>query len=234
MKIFIFIEQICTNIVSYGKIIVFFTGRGKMKKKIFLSLIVFIFALSANFAFAAGKTTKKAAKKPAKATSKTTNKSVFDRNSVSKKYTNCANYSEEKNDNLKGYVLYVPIGTTVNAVLSQDVNSKSIVSGAVVNAILIEDFKYKDNLIASSGSIVQGNIVKARKANLNAKYAQIQIRFTSIRTPYNNVIPISAMILTSDKSGIVKSEIQEGGGIKLSANTKIQIYFDQPITLGAQ
>lgn len=233
MKIFIFIEQICINIVSYGKIFVFFTGRGKMKKKILLSLIVFIFALSANYALAA-KTTKRTAKKSAKTTSKTVSKSVLDKNSVSKKYTNTANYSEEKSDNLKGYVLYVPIGTTANAVLSQNVNSKSIVSGAVVNAILIEDFKYNGNLIASSGSVVQGNIVKAKKANLNAKYAQIQIRFTSIRTPYNNVIPISAIILTSDKSGIIKSEIEEGGGIKLSANTKIKIYFDQPITLGAQ
>jgi len=117
----------------------------------------------------------------------------------------------------------------------------------------------------------------------------MQIRFTMIRTPYNNTIPISAVIATNDNSGVLKGGTKKdaakeyvkdaaigsaagavlgtamgplsggsvgkgavygtalGGGIGLAkavankgdditvpANSKVNILFDQPITLSAQ
>ncbi len=113
--------------------------------------------------------------------------------------------SQTNNSNLQGYALFVPSGVTVDAVLSQEINSKSAVVGQIVTAILTEDFIYKDSLIASSGSTIIGNVVQTRKAGIANKDAQIQIRFTTIRTPYNNVIPISAVIATNDSTGILKA-----------------------------
>lgn len=195
----------------------------------------------------------------------------------------------ENSDNLQGYVLYVPSGVTTSAVLSSEINSQNAVVGAVVNAVLPEDFMYNGVVVASAGSVVNGSIVQTKKATYGNRNAQIQIRFTTIRTPYNNIIPISATIATDDFSGVLKGAttkdsvkeyardsvigagsgavlgtamgalssgsvgkgaiygtalgagmglmknvIQKGDNILIPANSQIEIYFDQPITLGAQ
>ena len=156
----------------------------------------------------------------------------------------------------QGYGVYVPVGVKLSVILSQELNSKTAVVGQNVNAILINDFRYRNQLIASSGSIVSGNIVFNKKASMAGKDAQMQVKFTTITTPYNNVIPISAVIETSDLSGILKgknsnvSTIKDatvlngglgvakalgtkGNEILILPNTKINIIFNQPITLGA-
>lgn len=122
-------------------------------------------------------------------------------------YTNYQGYN-----NLQGYALYVPAGVTASAVLSQAIDSSTAVTGQSINAVLVDDFMYNGNLIASSGSTIMGTITKARKSGFGGRNAQIQIRFTTIRTPYNNIIPISATIATDDSSGVLK-----GGTAKDSA-----------------
>ncbi len=120
------------------------------------------------------------------------------------------NYSS--NNNLQGYALYVPAGVTCDVVLSQEVNSQSAVIGQTVSGVLTEDFIYNGNLIAASGSTVIGSVVQNKKAGFGNRNAKMQIRFTTIRTPYNNIIPISAVVATNDSSGVLK-----GGTIKESA-----------------
>ena len=107
---------------------------------------------------------------------------------------------------LQSYTIFIPAGATVNAVLSQEINSNTAVVGQTISAILTEDFKYKNTLIATAGSIILGNIVYNKKAGIAGKSAQMQIRFTTIRTPYNNIIPVSAVINTEDATGILKPE----------------------------
>lgn len=198
-------------------------------------------------------------------------------------------YQNQTDSNLKGYALYVPAGVTTSVVLSSEINSQSAVVGSVINAILPEDFIYNGKTIASSGSVIQGSVVQVKKAGFGNRNAQMQIRFTTIRTPYNNIIPISATIATNDMSGIlkgatakdsakeyvkdtvigagsgavlgtamgalssgsvgkgaiygtalgagmgvVKGAAEKGKNILIPANSQINIYFDQPITLGAQ
>ena len=151
------------------------------------------------------------------------------------------------------YTLYVPTGAKISAVLSQDINSNTAIVGQTIAAVLTEDFVYKNNVIASSGSVILGSIVFNRRAGIVGKNAQMQIRYTAIRTPYNNIIPISAVMETNDKTGILKGSIKEGinanfgGGLALAktvatrgdniyipSNSRVNIVFDQPITLGAQ
>ncbi|MBR1618203.1 TrbI/VirB10 family protein [bacterium] len=198
-------------------------------------------------------------------------------------------YSQQMQSNLQGYALYVPAGTTCSAVLSQEINSQSATVGQIVNAVLTQDFMFNGNLIAASGSTITGSIVSIKKATFAGKNAQMQIRFTTIRTPYGNVIPISAVIVTDDGTGILKggtakdttkeyakdaiigagsgavlgtalgamaggsvgkgaiygtalggglglakAVATKGDGIQIPSNSRINIVFDQPITLGAQ
>ncbi len=118
------------------------------------------------------------------------------------------NYStpvqQQNSSNLQGYALFVPAGVTCAAVLSQEVNSLSAVVGQTVNAVLTEDFIYNGQTIASSGSILMGTVVENKKATFGNRNAKMQIRFTAIRTPYNNIIPISAVIATTDSTGTLK------------------------------
>ena len=197
--------------------------------------------------------------------------------------------TQGQSSNLQGYVVYVPSGVTVEAVLSSEINSQNDIVGTVINAILPEDFIYNGIVIASAGSIVNGSVVKAKKARYANRNAQMQIRFTTIRTPYGNTIPISATILTNDSTGVlkgatikdsakeyakdtlvgagsgailgtamgaissgsvgkgaiygtalgagaglIKNVAEKGEGVLIPSNSQISIYFDQPITLGAQ
>lgn len=191
--------------------------------------------------------------------------------------------------NLQGYALYVPAGVSLSVVLSNEINSQSSVVGSVVNAALIEDFVYNGTTIATAGSVINGSVVAVQKAGFANRNAKMQIRFTTIRTPYNNIIPISATISTDDLTGVLKGGTtkdsaieyakdtaigagsgavlgtamgalsggsvgrgaiygtalgagmgvikgisEKGESILIPANSEIKIYFDQPITMGAQ
>ena len=113
--------------------------------------------------------------------------------------TNQGNYST-----LKGNVTYVPVGTTTSAILSQTLDSKTCTKGMSIYAILDKDFKYNNIKVASAGSTLNGTVVKCKKAGIGNRNGQIEIRFTSIRTPSGHSVPVSAMIATTDKSGVLK------------------------------
>lgn len=203
------------------------------------------------------------------------------------------NYSvpidNQNQSSLFGYAIFVPAGITCDAVLSHEINSLTAVVGQNIDAVLVEDFYYNNTLIAPAGSVINGSIVSMKKARFANRNAQMQIRFTTIRTPYNNTIPISATIATDNSSGvlkagtskdtlkdyakdttigagsgavlgtamgalsggsvgkgaiygtalgagmgIIKSTCEKGENIIIPPNSKITLYFDQPITLGAK
>lgn len=204
-----------------------------------------------------------------------------------------SNYSyapqQYNNNTLQGYASYVPAGVTVEAVLGSEINSQTAVVGQAVTAVLTDDFIYNSNLVASSGSIMQGTVVSNKKAGIGTRNGKTKVRFTTIRTPYNNLIPISAMIQTSDSSGVLKGGAikdnakdyakdtvigagsgavlgtamgalsggsvgkgavygtavgagigllkkasEKGDAVLIPANSRVNIVFDQPITLNAQ
>ena len=130
----------------------------------------------------------------------------------------CAsNYSFEQTTNtnyntLQGKVVYVPVGTTTTAILSQEINSQTCSKGANMYATLDKDFIYEGIQVAPAGSMLNGTVVDCQKAGIGNRNGQVEIRFTSIRTPQGYNIPISAMILTTDGSGVLK-----GGATKDSA-----------------
>ena len=131
---------------------------------------------------------------------------------------------------------YAPAGIVCDAVLSENINSFSTVVGQNVSVILLDDLKYKGKTIASSGSTIFGTVTQNKINGQGSDATKLRIRFTTIRTPYNNVIPVSAVVLTKDKTGYIlaSSDKNSSDSVILSANSKINLLFDQPITVTAQ
>ena len=128
-----------------------------------------------------------------------------------------SNYSYDVTSNknystLQGKVVYVPVGTTTSAILSQEINSQTCSKGTNMYATLDKDFVYDGIKVAPAGSMLNGTVVDCQKAGLGNRNGQVEIRFNSIRTPQGYNIPISAMLLTTDGSGVLK-----GGATKDSA-----------------
>ena len=104
---------------------------------------------------------------------------------------------------LKGYVCMVPAGTSFPAVTTSEISSATMSLGQNVSLALGNDFYYNGQLVAPAGSQVNGNIILLRKGGLAGKNGQIKIRFTSLLTPYGQMIPISGTVRTDDGSGIL-------------------------------
>lgn len=119
--------------------------------------------------------------------------------------------STKQYSSLQGSVTYVPVGTKTSAILSQTLDSKTLSEGTSVYATLNKDFSYNSINIAPAGSTINGTVVKCKKAGIGNRNGQIQVRFTNIRTPQGYYIPVSAMIATTDGTGVLK------GGSKLDS-----------------
>lgn len=112
-------------------------------------------------------------------------------------------YTPTANEPLKGSIVVVPAGTSINITTTATLNSSTASLGQAVSAVLSNNFYYNNVLVAPAGSTLQGNVTLAKKGNHAGINGQLQVRFTQIVTPYGNVIPISAMIKTTDGTGIL-------------------------------
>lgn len=137
-------------------------------------------------------------------------------------YTPQNTYSNlQSSESLQGKVTYVPAGTITSVMLTSELNSSTITVGSTVNVTLVEDFIYKDKIIAQKGSIVSGTVIKARKAGAANRNGQIQVVFNNISTPQGYNIPINAVFKTDDNSGILKGGTSKDAAIDYAKNTAI-------------
>lgn len=107
------------------------------------------------------------------------------------------------NEPLKGSIVVVPAGTSVNITTTTVLSSETASLGQAVSAVLTSDFYYNNILVAPAGSMLQGNVTLAKKGNRAGINGKLQVRFTQIVTSTGNTIPISAMIKTTDGTGIL-------------------------------
>ena len=108
-----------------------------------------------------------------------------------------------QNNTLKGSVVMVPAGTTVNAMLTTPISSEYTTLGQQVNLVLGSDFNYGGKLIAPAGSTVVGTVIEVSKAKHGSMNGKLSVRFTQINTPYGTQIPITAIIRTEDGTGVL-------------------------------
>ncbi|MDO5304581.1 MAG: hypothetical protein Q4E87_03270 [bacterium] len=126
-------------------------------------------------------------------------------------------YTPTANQPLKGSIVVVPAGTSMNITTTSTLSSETASLGQAVTAVLASNFYYNNVLVAPAGSTLQGNVTLAKKGNHAGINGQLQVRFTQIVTPYGNIIPISAMIKTTDGTGILVA-----GTAKDSAKTYVK------------
>ena len=104
---------------------------------------------------------------------------------------------------LKGKVVTVPAGQGFSAVVTTPMSSENLTIGQNVTLALGSDFYYADNLIAPAGSTVNGTVLEVSKAKHGSLNGKLMVRFTQIVTPYGIQIPISALIKTTDNTGVL-------------------------------
>lgn len=118
-----------------------------------------------------------------------------------------SNYVSEQqttsNGTLMGSVVTVPAGQSLQAVVTTPLSSASLTLGQNVSLALGSDFYYNNNLIAPAGSSITGSVVEVSKAKHGSMNGKLSVRFTQIVTPYGIQIPISAVIKTTDESGVL-------------------------------
>jgi len=107
------------------------------------------------------------------------------------------------NGTLKGSVVTVPAGQSFQAVATTPLSSENMTLGQNVTIALGSDFYYNNNLIAPAGSAVTGSVLQVSKAKLGSMNGKLLVRFTQIVTPYGIQIPISAVIKTTDNTGLL-------------------------------
>lgn len=110
-----------------------------------------------------------------------------------------------ENNQLQGNVVMVPANTVFTAATSSPLSSEFARSGDSVTFYLSSDFYYGSKLIAAAGSRLNGMVLNAKKGGMANRNGKIEIKFTTIVTPYGQTIPISARVQTDDGSGILKA-----------------------------
>lgn len=107
------------------------------------------------------------------------------------------------NKPLQGSVVMVPAGASVPARIITPLSSAYLTTGQSVSMVLNDDYYYNNKLIAPVGSTISGTVIEASKAKRGGMNGKLCVRFTQITTPYGAQIPISAVIKTSDNTGVL-------------------------------
>ena len=127
------------------------------------------------------------------------------------------------NQTLKGSVVTVPAGQSMPVVVTTPISSANMTTGQTVTVALGSDFYYNGNLIAPAGSSVTGTAIEVSKAKHGSMNGKLLLRFTQIVTPYGVQIPISAVIKTTDNSGVLI------GGTKMDTTKE----YGKDVAIGA-
>ena len=112
--------------------------------------------------------------------------------------------SYNNNEPLRGSVISVPAGASFSASTTTELNSSTLSTGDSLNMIMSNDFYYNNKLIAPAGSTISGSVIEASKAKRGGINGKLCVRFTRITTPTGQQIPISAVISTTDGSGVLR------------------------------
>lgn len=111
-------------------------------------------------------------------------------------------YSLDANT-LKNSIVTVPAGLTFRGVFLTPVSSETAMAGQEVSLALTNDFFCKEKKVAPAGSTVTGTVIEVSRAKHGSINGKLSLRFTHIITPSGLDIPISAVIRTPDKSGVI-------------------------------
>jgi len=111
---------------------------------------------------------------------------------------------------LQGRVSYVPIGTTVDAVLTSPIDSSISKPGDLFNARLYAPMYLGNDLVLPNGTTMEGTITSADKSGLVGSNGKMTLRLTSAITPDGIRYPLSAMITAQQPTAEQVHEDKQG------------------------
>ncbi len=110
---------------------------------------------------------------------------------------------------LKGTVTTVPVGTSFEIITNSQISTTSTHVGELFTATLNQPIAVGENVAIPAGSEVYGQVTYSEDAGRVGRNAIMEIKFTSVKPPYGNKIPMMGKIVTKDNSGVLK-----GGSLK--------------------
>lgn len=110
---------------------------------------------------------------------------------------------------LKGSVYTVPVGTSFEIITNAEVSTKKNHVGEIFSATLNQPVAVGGDVIIPAGSEIFGQVTYNEDAGRVGKNALMEIKFTGIKPPYGNKIPMLGKIVTKDGTGVLR-----GGTLK--------------------
>jgi hypothetical protein len=130
-------------------------------------------------------------------------------NSTNDPYTtpyNATTVSSSSPATIYGRVSAIPKGTVLTVTLESPISSLTARMGDSVNGMVENDIYINDAVAVPAGSKVQGQIVSVSPSGHVGRHGVLDVRFSSIKLPGGQAIPINAHVVTEDKSGVLKGD----------------------------
>src|SRR5262249_7393699 len=109
---------------------------------------------------------------------------------------------------LQGRVTYVPVGTTMDAVLTSPIDSSVAKPGDIFNARISMPLYLGNDLVLPANTTLEGQVTAANKSGLVGSNGLVGLRLTSAITQAGIRYPLSATVV-ADKKSAVKEDKQE-------------------------
>ena len=114
------------------------------------------------------------------------------------------NQNQDSMQPLQARIATAPRGTTFEVKTNSTINSMSSKVGDTFSAEIAEALIIDNKTLIPAGSELIGQVTFVESAGRIGKNALMDIRFTSIRLPDGERMPINAKITTTDASGVLK------------------------------
>lgn len=119
---------------------------------------------------------------------------------------------KKEETSLKGRVMSVGKGTTINVYLQHAINTATARVGDSVTAVLKNNWVTRDSkVIAPQGSVLYGKLIEANSARRGLRNGNVQISFNKLVTPDGKTYTLSTDSIDFDvtNEGAVKSTVKE-------------------------
>lgn len=105
---------------------------------------------------------------------------------------------------LQGSVATAPRGTNFEVTLENTINSMTSRVGDTFKAEIDEPLVIDSQTVIPAGSELTGQVTYIEKAGRVGKNALMDIRFTAVKLPNGDKVPLNAKIITTDSSGVLR------------------------------
>ncbi len=127
------------------------------------------------------------------------------------------NINTQQNNLYRGYVAQLSSGTKIPVYLQNAIDTSTASQGDSVIAVLTNNLTYNGMEVAPQGSLVYGNLSKARPASYGSRNGRVVINFNKLVTPDNKVYNIS----TEEIDFTVSNEGKVGNSVKSAAGAAV-------------